>query len=174
MELRSIDLSINENLKNKEFRQEWFRAELEDSLSENFRAIRELRGLTQGELADLTGMRQSAVSRFEKSSTANWSVSTLLRIAEALDAKLSIMIEPSELAIQQYEKEKHSGRIENKSVIEARRQKLVGAFEFGDPIHPSATTGVEWQRLQDKPVQKIGGAAVRPENESSLIWGDRQ
>ncbi len=47
--------------------------------------------ITQKELAEIMGTRQSAISRFE-SGTYNPSVGLLYKIAEALDAKLKISI----------------------------------------------------------------------------------
>ena len=47
--------------------------------------------ITQKQLAERIGTRQSAISRFE-SGTYNPSVSFLYKIAEALDAKLKISI----------------------------------------------------------------------------------
>lgn len=50
------------------------------------------KGITQKELAELTDIDQSDISKIERG-TANPSVGTLNRIAEALDSKLTILIE---------------------------------------------------------------------------------
>lgn len=115
-DLQSIDLNIARRLRDDtDFRREWFRAELEASVPEQFRILREARGLTQSQLAEAAGsanglaMKQSAISRFERSTTPNWSLATLLRLAEALNARISITLTPAELVIAQYEAEEARG-----------------------------------------------------------------
>ncbi len=103
--LNSIDLCLSERLKDIEYRREWFRAELEAKVPELFRDLRELRGWTQAELADKSEMKQSAISRFEVSTDAVWKLETLLKLADALDAQLSISLEPSERVLERYARE---------------------------------------------------------------------
>ena len=55
--------------------------------------IRRLRGLTQAELARRVGTQQPAIARIEQGRTLP-SLRTLLRIAEALNARLHIHLEP--------------------------------------------------------------------------------
>ena len=106
MTLQSIDNRIAGRLKSdREFRKEWYRAELEYGIPEQFRSLREFRDLTQAELANMIGMKQSAVSRFEKSTEPNWKFETLLRIADALDAQLVVGLEKSEDVIKRFERE---------------------------------------------------------------------
>ena len=105
MLLQSIDTKIAERLKDREFRREWFRAELEQNVPAMFRDLREERGLTQTDLADLVEMKQSAVSRFEKSAAPKWNFETLLRLAEALDAQLVVSLLRSEDVIKRYAEE---------------------------------------------------------------------
>ena len=58
-------------------------------------ALRAERSLSQKELSLLTGIDQSDLSRIEKG-TANVSIKTLSRIAEALDAEMKIVFEKKE------------------------------------------------------------------------------
>lgn len=61
------------------------------------RAIREAReaaGLTQGQLAESINTRQSAVSRLEDASYTRHSLSTLRRIADALNQDLEVRFVP--------------------------------------------------------------------------------
>ncbi len=120
VKLNSIDLTLGHRLRDREFRREWFRAELEAAVPELFRDLREVRNLTQAELANLAEMKQSAVSRFESSSEATWKLETLLRLADALDARLSITLEPSESVISRYANERvGGGGAPPKSVLDA-------------------------------------------------------
>ena len=100
--LRSIDLKLRERLQNREFRIQWYRAQLEASVPDMFRELREARSLTQKQLAAAAEMKQSAISRFEKSDEANWKIETLLKLADALDAQLSITLTRSEDVIERY------------------------------------------------------------------------
>lgn len=120
--LHSIDLRLAERLKDREFRREWFRAELESRVPEMFRDMRELRKFTQSQLASLSAMKQSAISRFEKSRDANWKLETLIKLSEALDARLVITIEPAEAVIVRCAREEGRGIGQNTSVIDAVAQ----------------------------------------------------
>ena len=54
-------------------------------------AARAKKGISQKELSELTGIDQSDLSKIERG-TANPSVNTLNRIAQALDAKLTVSL----------------------------------------------------------------------------------
>jgi transcriptional regulator with XRE-family HTH domain len=118
--LPSIDLRIADRLKDREFRREWFRAALETDVPEMFRDLREAREMTQIQLAAESGMKQSAISRFESSRDAKWKLETLLTLAEALDAQLLISVVPAEEVIARYEREEAGGGSAQKSVLEAK------------------------------------------------------
>lgn len=108
-QLQPVDLRIADRLKARDFRREWFRAELEFSVPDQYRLLRERRGITPADLASATEedglqpMKQSSISRFENSSTAKWSIETLLRLADALDARLTLTLTPAEEVIAFYE-----------------------------------------------------------------------
>lgn len=99
---RSIDFKLSERLRDPAFRLEWFRAQLEYGVPEQFRALREDRELTQTKLAEKADMKQSAISRFEKSSDATWNFETLLKLAEAMDAQLQISVVKAEDVIERH------------------------------------------------------------------------
>jgi transcriptional regulator with XRE-family HTH domain len=127
--LRSIDLKLAERLRDPEFRREWFRAQLEASVPEMFRDLREFRRYTQQDLAARAGMQQSAISRFEKSSDANWNLETLQTLAEALDAQLIISVERGEEVIARYERLEPGGAPPKASVLDAS-----GADAYTPPL----------------------------------------
>lgn len=58
-------------------------------------AARAVRGISQKQLAQMTGIDQSDISRIERG-TANPSISTLERIAKALGGKLTVSIAVSD------------------------------------------------------------------------------
>ena len=57
-------------------------------LGEEFQALRKEAGLTQGEIARRVGMRQEALSRFERGRGSDFSVAKLLRLAQTLGRDL--------------------------------------------------------------------------------------
>lgn len=59
-------------------------------LAVQFIDLRERRGMTQSELAAMTGLDQADISRIERG-TANPTERTLLRIAHALDADIRLI-----------------------------------------------------------------------------------
>jgi transcriptional regulator with XRE-family HTH domain len=67
----------------------WFFAKIADQVAEQRRA----RGLSQQELAELTGTTQSAIARLESGGRPP-RIDTLLRIANALDCELSVELRP--------------------------------------------------------------------------------
>jgi transcriptional regulator with XRE-family HTH domain len=96
------NLGIADDLANKEFRDQYFRTERELDIPAQIKALRKLRGLNQGELADMVGTKQSGISRLERSTNGNWELETLVRIAEALDARLAVTIEPYEIVVARF------------------------------------------------------------------------
>jgi transcriptional regulator with XRE-family HTH domain len=69
--------------------QGWFFAQIADQVA----AQRKTHGLSQQELAQLTGTTQSAIARLESGGRPP-RIDTLLRIAEALDCELVIELRP--------------------------------------------------------------------------------
>jgi transcriptional regulator with XRE-family HTH domain len=66
-------------------------------------ALRQRCGLNQQQVADLIGVRKTAISQVEKADYQNWSSNTLRNIADALDARIRVLIEPSEDILRQYD-----------------------------------------------------------------------
>jgi transcriptional regulator with XRE-family HTH domain len=71
----------------------------------------------QVDLAKESGMLQSAISRIEQADYGNWSLKTLFRVADALDARLRIDFDPIETVIEQY-REKESEINQNEFPLE--------------------------------------------------------
>jgi transcriptional regulator with XRE-family HTH domain len=94
---------IREKLENRAYRHEFFRVQAQDEIATRIRELRESRGLTQEQLAKQCGMKQSAISRIEDASYSRWSFRTLWRVAEALDARIRVILEPMEEAVKAYD-----------------------------------------------------------------------
>ena len=84
-----FDKYLNEQLQNPEFKKEWDENELEYQLMVMILKARNEQNLTQSELAERTGIRQSNISRIEKGQALP-SISTLCKIARGLGKQLQI------------------------------------------------------------------------------------
>jgi transcriptional regulator with XRE-family HTH domain len=110
-----IKLNIAEKLeKDKKFRSHFFRVQAQDRIAMNIKKLRKKREKTQIALAKETKMLQSAVSRIEQADYCGWSLNTLLRVADALEARLRVSFEPVEDVIGWY-KEREAVAIEKTS-----------------------------------------------------------
>ena len=121
--IRSIDLRLIERLGDPEFRREWFKAQLDYGVPEQFRTLRERRELTQTALAQKADMKQSAISRFEKSSDATWNFETLLKLADAMDAQLTISVTTAEDVIDRIKRAEAVQSDGGSSVLNAEKPK---------------------------------------------------
>ncbi|WP_455266119.1 helix-turn-helix domain-containing protein [Phascolarctobacterium sp.] len=84
-----FDKYLDEQLQNPEFKKEWDENELEYQLMMMILKARNEQNLTQSELAERTGIRQSNISRIEKGQALP-SISTLCKIARGLGKRLQI------------------------------------------------------------------------------------
>ncbi|HEY3050959.1 MAG TPA: helix-turn-helix transcriptional regulator [Gaiellaceae bacterium] len=80
---------LRERLAHVDSDQGWFFAQVADQVAEQRRA----HGLSQKELAELTGTTQSAIARLESGGRPP-RIDTLLGIAEALNCDLTVELKP--------------------------------------------------------------------------------
>ena len=80
---------LRERLAHVDADQGWFFAQVAEQVIKELKAL----GLSQKELAELTGTTQSAIARLESGGRPPRS-DTLLRIAEALDCELIVQLRP--------------------------------------------------------------------------------
>jgi transcriptional regulator with XRE-family HTH domain len=74
----------------KEYRHAYAESFLDTFIATQIRVLREQRELTQAELAELVGMKQSRISTVEDAAYSGWTLSTLKRLARAFDVPLSV------------------------------------------------------------------------------------
>lgn len=67
-------------------------ASIEQGIAWQIRINRELRGMTQRQLAQILGTKQSAISRLEDPTYGAHSLETLIGIAKAFDCALSVKL----------------------------------------------------------------------------------
>ena len=133
--LKSIRLRIAEKLKDRGYRQRFFRNVAQDELAEQIRSVRLKRELKQKDVAQITGMKPSAVSRLEQAEYARWSLPTLWRIADALDARIRVIFEPAEDAIKHYERLESASTIGRNTALENQARRAAYTFyASSDPL----------------------------------------
>lgn len=92
-----FDHVFDELMQDPEFRREYEALEPEYQLIRQLINLRLERGLTQAQLAERMGTKQSAISRLENFGI-NPTIRYLRQVAEALDANLEIALKPQEQA----------------------------------------------------------------------------
>jgi transcriptional regulator with XRE-family HTH domain len=80
-------------MKNPEFVKEYNALELEYKLAANLIRLRLAKGLTQEDLAKMLNTKQESIARLENGGSLP-SLSTMKKLAEALDAELEIDLRP--------------------------------------------------------------------------------
>ena len=84
-----------------EYRRAYLLASIEQGIAWQIKTNRNARGLSQTDLAGALGTEQSAVSQLEDPACGDYTVDTLLKLAEAFDCALSVRFVPfSELACE--------------------------------------------------------------------------
>ncbi len=83
---------VNEQLQDPEFRKEYEASRPEYELTRSLIAARIAAGMTQKDLAEKSGIRQSNISRIENGNCVP-TLSTLMALAQALGKKLRISLQ---------------------------------------------------------------------------------
>ena len=86
---KNFRTTLSEQLNNPEFLMEWENLEVEYQITRSIIEARQINGITQKQLADITGIAQSDISKLENG-VSNPSVKTLQRLAEGLGKRLVI------------------------------------------------------------------------------------
>lgn len=94
MKARTLQDYKAQQMKDPGFKKAWRELDAEFELLESMLALRERAGMTQQRLAEMIGTRQPALSRLERGGFKKASLETLSKIAEALDARLVVRMEP--------------------------------------------------------------------------------
>lgn len=101
--INPIRMNLVEKLRNPDYFYKFFMGRCQDEIASTIIDMRDKRGKNQKELAELSGMKQSAISRLEQSSYASWNFKTLWRIARALQGRWKLVLEPMEGVLREYE-----------------------------------------------------------------------
>ena len=93
--MKTLDLYLNEQLKNEEFRKEWEENQPEMDIIRAMADARISQNLTQKELAERTGINQADISKLENG-TRNPSLKLLKRLADGMGMDLKLVFTPKE------------------------------------------------------------------------------
>ena len=85
---------LNEQLKDPDFRCEYEASELEFNIIKSLSETRHKLNITQKQLSSLTGIPQSVISKIENANFSP-SIRTLKRLAEGLEMKMKLEIQPA-------------------------------------------------------------------------------
>lgn len=143
----SIDLNLPQKLRDRAYRRKFFWAESSAKIAADLIALRRRRGLNQTELAEVTGTKQPAISRAEQADYQNWNLNTLRSIADALDARIRVLIEPSEDILREYDGDADAADAE-------------GSAELADKETTIATNEVTTSTLGNYLTQLPGTTAI--------------
>lgn len=92
--MNDLNKYIKKQLKNKEFKEEWEKSEIEYQIVHALIDAREKNNYTQQQLAALTGINQADISKLENG-RANPSIKTLQRLAKGLNMHLKVELVPN-------------------------------------------------------------------------------
>jgi transcriptional regulator with XRE-family HTH domain len=93
----NFDKYVEEEIKkDPSLKEQLVKAEYAVDISIQLSRLRKLRELTQNELAELVGVSQSNIARLENSDYEGYSLNTLRKIAQALDARVKVSLMPEE------------------------------------------------------------------------------
>lgn len=92
---------LRERFKDAEYAHAYMETFVNAAIATQIKVLREQRGLTQGELAELTSMKQERISVLENVDYGAWNVKTLRRLAEAFDVVLTVSFETFNQAIEE-------------------------------------------------------------------------
>ena len=87
--------TLNEQLKNPDFKAEWDSTEAEYQIIKSMLEARRRKAITQSQLSEITGIAQADISRIENGN-ANPSLQTLQRLAAGLGMRLKVEFVPPE------------------------------------------------------------------------------
>lgn len=116
--MTSARQQIISSLADKQYRDAFVSEDISQGLAFQIRAMRTDHGLNQGEFGELTGMHQARISQIENPDYERMSLTTLKRLASALDVALIVRFAPfselvdwslkmaySDLAVPEYDRD---------------------------------------------------------------------
>lgn len=91
--MRKLSNKLIKAFQDKEYADAYIDEFLNSYIATQIKVLREKRGLTQKDLAELTGMKQSRIALLENVNYNKWSITTLKKLSEAFDVTLKVSFE---------------------------------------------------------------------------------
>lgn len=91
--MSDLEQRMIEAFRDREYRESYAEGFLNSWISHQLTAVRRQRGLTQQQLAERVGTKQSGISRMERDGYGRWNFSTLQKATFALDCRLKVSLE---------------------------------------------------------------------------------
>jgi DNA-binding XRE family transcriptional regulator len=95
-EKTNFDRYLERKLQNPDFRTRFEAADRSWDIALQLSALRQARGLTQNQVAEMLGTRQQAIARLEDPTYSGHSLSMVRKYVEALGASLDVTVVPTE------------------------------------------------------------------------------
>lgn len=87
----------------KDYAHAYMNSHQSSRIATQIKVLREQRGLTQSELAELAGLKQERISKLEDVDYDSWTLSTLRKLAQAFDTTLHVSFIPFSEGIKDVE-----------------------------------------------------------------------
>lgn len=97
--MTNFDQALQKEMTDTDFKLAYKQQEMAAQITRQIRNFRRARGMTQAELAEKIGTTQSGVSYLEDETKAQHSLSTLVKVADALDCKVVLCLVANEHSV---------------------------------------------------------------------------
>jgi transcriptional regulator with XRE-family HTH domain len=144
---------LQTDLNDGEYRHAYADEHLNLSIGTQIKVVREERGMTQAELADKIGTKQTGISRLESANYAGWSIAVLRRVAKAFDLRLHVSFE---------EFGSLWSEVEGFSRLSLRRRKFSDDPEFKEPA----------QQLEEEAEEAVAALYVMQDDQGKVHSSD--
>jgi transcriptional regulator with XRE-family HTH domain len=174
----SIYSRMFQKFKDKRYRDAFLASQIRRLIPKQVRAMREVRKMTQQELADAAHTTQTVISRIEKGGGNNLTIKSLLNLASALDVALVVRFEPIDRFITWNE------NLSSDDIMPRSSEAILGAMEQGareeaiEAQSPPKDTNhlIGSRRLRIQPERPSATSAIQLSfklGEPSLVPSDR-
>ncbi len=133
----SFDCYLERKLQDADFRARFEAADHAWDIALQFAALRQARGLTQKQVAELLGTKQQAIARLEDPSYSGHSLSMVRRYVEALGASLDVVVVPAETSTNYDD-------LEVRQIVAGKNASI---FDLIRPLYVTAVLGGEAHTL---------------------------
>jgi len=141
-----------DDFSNKDYAHSYIEDHCNAAIAAQIKTIREQRGLTQKQLAELAGMKQERISALENIDYDAWTTKTLHKLAKAFDVSLQVKFAPFSESVL--------------DIANISRERLQVKSRADDLnfycAHRVVHTGAEWRLVDTQHLRVIKTYSVEP------------